>query len=186
MRLSGGEESVPAAQGGFSRKGESAFFGKEKCGACHRPGENDIIEREDDGNLADPSEDRVKRLKGLLVFFVQWIVLLGLYFLLHQLYWFSGPWHGIASWGLMPVMGMISAYMATVRGVNNYLAWPAPPVCAFVAYWLALGYTPEGTGPTLLCALLAIFGAAAGEVVKRGPKRDSQQDSRKQAPRGRE
>ena len=128
----------------------------------------------------------MKRIKGLLVFFAQWIVLFGLYFLLHQLYWLSGPWHGIASWGLMPLIGMVSAYMATVRGVNNYLAWPAPPVCMFVAYWLALGYTPEGTGPTFLCALLAIFGAAAGEVVKRGPKRDSQQDSHRQAPCGRE
>lgn len=186
MRLSGGEKIDSAALMRIPPQGGIRFFWEGKMRDLPPAGQKCYNSARGDRDFSEALEDAVKRIKGLLVFFAQWIVLFGLYFLLHQLYWLSGPWHGIASWGLMPLIGMVSAYMATVRGVNNYLAWPAPPVCMFVAYWLALGYTPEGTGPTFLCALLAIFGAAAGEVVKRGPKRDSQQDSHRQAPRGRE
>ena len=48
--------------------------------------------------------------------------------------------------------------------MNNYIAWLAPPVSVFFAHYIVTGYTPEGAGPTLVAALLAIVGAAAGHV----------------------
>ena len=113
-------------------------------------------------------EVNVKRFKGVLAFLLQWVALLMADCLMSLTIWFAGPWYKIAAWGLMPLFGMAGAYWATVRGVNNYLAWLASPVCAFASHWLVAGFTPDGPGPTLLSALLAIIGAAAGDVVKRG------------------
>ena len=82
----------------------------------------------------------------------------------------SGAWYELAAWALMPALGCISAYLVTRRGVNNYIAWLAPPVCVFFAHYIVTGYTPDGPGPTLLTALLAIVGAAAGHVRNEGKR----------------
>ena len=66
--------------------------------------------------------------------------------------------------GLMPLLGAVSAYFATRHGVNNYLAWLAPPLCAYLAHYIVTTYAPSDAGPTLLTAFLSIIGAAAGHV----------------------
>ena len=74
--------------------------------------------------------------------------------------------YGVLSGAGMPVLGLISAYRATRRGLLNYAAWIAPPVCMALSHWLLWSY-PPGPGPVLLCALISLVGAAAGEVLNR-------------------
>lgn len=74
--------------------------------------------------------------------------------------------YGIAMWGGMSAAGAVSAYRATRRGLLNYAAWIAPPVCMALAHWLVWGYVPDG-GCVLVCAFVSLVGAAAGEVMNR-------------------
>ena len=68
--------------------------------------------------------------------------------------------YGVLSWAGLPLLGAASAYRATRRGLLNYAAWIAPPVCAGASHWLLYGYPPEAA-PVLLCALVSLVGAAA-------------------------
>lgn len=72
--------------------------------------------------------------------------------------------YGIMAWIAMPTAGAASAYRATRRGLNNYAAWIAPPICMAAVHWLLWTY-PPGFGPVLLCAFVSLVGAAAGEVM---------------------
>ena len=74
--------------------------------------------------------------------------------------------YGVISWGALPLAGAVSAYRTTRRGLNNYLSWLAPPLCAIAAHSLIWIYPPS-PGPVLLCALISLIGAAAGEVLNR-------------------
>lgn len=78
------------------------------------------------------------------------------------------PWaYRTAAWGIYPALGLLSAYMATRRGLNNYLAWLAPFMAETLAYMLIwLGYPPS-PGSILFCAFCGIVGAAAGVTVNR-------------------
>ena len=73
---------------------------------------------------------------------------------------------GIALWGAMPLIGGVCAYRATRRGLLNYAAWLAPPVCMTASHWLLWSYPPD-PGPAMLCAFVSLVGAAAGEVMNR-------------------
>ena len=106
----------------------------------------------------------VRMLKGLLIWLLQAGLTLLAFVLLTLLIWLTGPWYELAAWAAMPLLGAASAYWATRRGVNNYIAWLAPPLGVFFAHYIVTGYTPTSAGPTLLTALLAIVGAAAGYV----------------------
>lgn len=75
--------------------------------------------------------------------------------------------YSVGAWVIWPLAGLVSAYMVTVRGVNNYLAWPAPPLAGILAHYLAFFYLPTSAGPVLICALCSIIGAAAGDVKKK-------------------
>lgn len=77
--------------------------------------------------------------------------------------------YGLMAWAGMPVLGMLSACWATRRGLLNYAAWIAPPVCMWLTYYLIWNYSPQ-PGPALLCAFLSLVGAAAGEVLKQQKK----------------
>ena len=77
---------------------------------------------------------------------------------------------GIALWALMPCAGAVTAFCAMRRGLNNYLAWLAPPVGLYIAHFALWGYAPPA-GPALLCALIALVGAAAGEVYRQTHKK---------------
>ncbi|HIV31317.1 MAG TPA: hypothetical protein IAB20_10500 [Candidatus Pullichristensenella excrementipullorum] len=112
----------------------------------------------------------MKIFKGFCVWLLQATLALAAYVLLTLLIWLPGAWYELAAWALMPALGCISAYLVTRRGVNNYIAWLAPPVCVFFAHYIVTGYTPDGPGPTLLTALLAIVGAAAGHVRNEGKR----------------
>ncbi len=74
--------------------------------------------------------------------------------------------HGIMIWAILPVAGCASAYIAVILGLNNYVAWIVPPAMGFAAHLIAWGFLPT-PGPILLCALISLIGAAAGEVVRR-------------------
>ena len=110
----------------------------------------------------------MKTIKGLLLWLLQLCLTLVVFGLLTFLIWLPGPWYDLAAWALMPALGLVSAYGVTRRGVNNYIAWLAPPASVFFAHYIVTGYTPDGPGPTLVAALLAIVGAAAGHVRNEG------------------
>lgn len=76
----------------------------------------------------------------------------------------GGVVYGILAWAGMPLAGLISGCRTTRRGLNNYVAWIAPPVCMALTHWLIWSY-PPAPGPILLCALFSLVGAAAGEVL---------------------
>lgn len=78
--------------------------------------------------------------------------------------------YGACQWVLLPIIGAAVSYGITVRGVNNYLAWIVPPVTGAAAHYLAFFYMPPSAGPFMVCALLSIVGAAAGDVVKKNSK----------------
>ena len=81
--------------------------------------------------------------------------------------------YGLLLWGVVPLAGLVSSCRAVGRGLNNYLAWLAPAPCLCAAHWLVWGFPPSA-GAALLTALLALVGAAAGEVLRQ-----------RKAPRGR-
>lgn len=68
-------------------------------------------------------------------------------------------------WAGAPLAGLFSAARAVGRGLNNYAAWIAPPVCLFAAH-LAIWMYPPAPGALLLTAFAALVGAAAGEVLR--------------------
>lgn len=70
----------------------------------------------------------------------------------------------VLSWAAMPLLGLLSACWVTRRGLLNYAAWIAPPVCMWLSHYLIWQYSPA-PGPALLCAFLSLVGAAAGEVL---------------------
>ena len=74
------------------------------------------------------------------------------------------PWlYTLALWVLIPLFGAETAFKAVQRGLLNYAAWIAPPACLCAAHTLIWGYLPPA-GAMLLCALVSLVGAAAGEV----------------------
>lgn len=74
------------------------------------------------------------------------------------------------TFGLLPLIGLVTSYKITVRGVNNYLAWLLPPFMGVLAHYLAFFYLPQTPGAFLVCAVVSIIGAAAGDVVKKTRK----------------
>lgn len=72
--------------------------------------------------------------------------------------------YGVALWLLTPLFGAYTALRAVRRGLLNYAAWIAPPVCQCAAHVLIWGYLPPA-GAMLLCAFVSLVGAAAGEVL---------------------
>ena len=77
----------------------------------------------------------------------------------------GGAVSALASWAFMPAAGLSVSLMATRRGLLNYAAWIAPPVCMALTHYLLWRYLPDA-GPVLLCAFVSVIGAAAGQVIK--------------------
>lgn len=71
----------------------------------------------------------------------------------------------VALWALAPLIGAYTAYRAVLRGLLNYAAWIAPPLCLLIAHTAIWGYVPPA-GALLVGAFIALIGAAAGEVMK--------------------
>ncbi|MBE5807955.1 MAG: hypothetical protein E7317_06405 [Clostridiales bacterium] len=74
-----------------------------------------------------------------------------------------GRIYDAAMWTLPGLIGLLTAYRATRRGLNNYLAWIAPPALTAAMHLALWTYLPK-PGPVLLMVLLSVIGAAAGEV----------------------
>ncbi len=109
----------------------------------------------------------MKLIKGILLILAQFAAMAVISYLLFNTLWLSRTVYNICMWGIWPVLGLFSAYMITVRGVNNFLAWIAPPAAGLMAHYFAFFYLPDSAGPFFICALTSIVGAAAGDVVKK-------------------
>ncbi len=101
-----------------------------------------------------------------LVWLLQAVAALALGVLTALALWLGGFVHGAFLWLFMPLGGAASAYIAVRRGLNNYLAWLAPPLMELLGNLLVWGYPPS-VGPVFLCGFIALVGAATGEVRNR-------------------
>ena len=109
----------------------------------------------------------MKIIKALLLLLAQLIGMAVLCYILCNTLWLSRTAYNICMWGVWPVLGLVSAYMVTVRGVNNFAAWIMPPAAGLMAHYLAFFYLPDSAGPFFICAVTSIVGAAAGDVTKK-------------------
>ena len=101
-----------------------------------------------------------------LVWLVQAAACLALGALAALSLWLGKLVHAAFLWGVAPLGGAAAGYIAVRRGLNNYLAWLAPPLMEALANLLIWGYPPSA-GPVFLCGFLSLVGAAAGEVRNR-------------------
>ncbi|MGI6238071.1 MAG: hypothetical protein ACOYI5_00400 [Christensenellales bacterium] len=108
----------------------------------------------------------MRKHKWLAILLIQAVAAFALSFAVYNTLWLSLTMYEIFSWYALPAFGAINAYLATVKGLNNYLAWITPPAVGVVAHYAAFFWLPEA-GPVFACAVLSVVGAAAGEVVKR-------------------
>ncbi|MBQ8507754.1 MAG: hypothetical protein IJ466_10040 [Clostridia bacterium] len=106
------------------------------------------------------------RHKWLWIWLIQFASMLAFSMLVSLSLWLGGFVHGACMWVLAPAAGLISACLATQKGLLNYAAWIAPPLMLLAGYWIIWGY-PATPGPVLLDAFVSLVGAAAGEVLKR-------------------
>lgn len=74
--------------------------------------------------------------------------------------------YGVALWLGVPLLGALTACRAVQRGLLNYAAWIAPPLCLTAVHTAIWGYLPPA-GAMLLCAFVSLVGAATGEVLTR-------------------
>ena len=105
------------------------------------------------------------RIKWPLVWLIQAAAALALGALTALSAWLGGFVHGAFLWALMPLGGLAAGCIATRAGLNNYLAWLAPPAMEVLGSLLVWGYSPR-MGPVFLCGFLSLVGAAAGEVSR--------------------
>lgn len=109
----------------------------------------------------------VKLIKYFGVAVLQLAGMAILSYIVCNLKWLSNAVYGACAWGVLPLAGAVSAYLVTLKGVNNYLAWIAPPAAYLVAHYFAFFYMPDSAGPIFTCAVASIIGAAAGDVKKK-------------------
>ena len=84
----------------------------------------------------------------------------------------AGPMYAALMWGVVPLVGAVTAFFMVRLGVNAFAAFWLPPVVATAVHWLIAGLPPLSFGMTLTATLLSIVGAAAGEEsLKRGKKK---------------
>jgi len=98
---------------------------------------------------------------------LQFVGMAVLAYLLFNTIWLSKAVYSVCTWAVWPLAGLVSAYMVTVRGVNNFLAWIAPPLAGLMAHYFAFFFMPDSAGPFFICAFVSIVGAAAGDVTKK-------------------
>ena len=111
----------------------------------------------------------MKRMSWPVVWLMQFLAMVAGGFLTALAHIPGGVVTALASWIFMPLLGGFSACLATLRGLLNYIAWMAPPICMALTHYLLWRYMPDA-GPVLLCALISIIGAATGEVLKERKK----------------
>lgn len=109
----------------------------------------------------------MKLIKYFAMLALQFMAMLAAAYVAYNTRWLSGAVYGACVWGLLPMAGAVSAWLVTIKGVNNYLAWIASPTAGIVAYYLSFFYMPDSAGQIFVCALASIVGAAAGDVKKK-------------------
>lgn len=100
----------------------------------------------------------------------QFAVMLAACLICELSYYVSDILRSVISWALIPLLGAFTAYRCVMRGLNNYAAWIAPPVCMVAAALIIWGYVPHA-GPVFVCAFISLVGAAAGEVANKEKQR---------------
>lgn len=105
----------------------------------------------------------------LLVLVLQSIATLAADLLLSLSIWLGGFLHALCLWAITPVLGFLSACIATRKGLLNYISLLIPPLAQMAAELILWGYLPQ-PGPVFLCGLISLIGAATGEVLKRESK----------------
>ncbi|MCQ2437902.1 MAG: hypothetical protein MJ099_05850 [Clostridia bacterium] len=113
--------------------------------------------------------------KWPVIWLLQWLTMLIVGLLVALAIYLGAVIHTIVSWAALPILGAVSAYRVTRKGVSNYLAFWAPPITAACAHWLFWGYPPSA-GVILVCGFVSLVGAAAGEVVNRDQKTTSEKE----------
>lgn len=78
--------------------------------------------------------------------------------------------YGVLLWAIVPLGGLFTACRAVRRGLLNYAAWLAPPVCLYIVHYCVWFYSPSA-GAALLTAFVSLVGAAAGEVLNQRERR---------------
>ena len=116
--------------------------------------------------MGKQSSEKERRVTWPLIWLIQAAAALLLGALTALSTWLGGFVHGAFLWAIMPLGGMAAGCVATRKGLNNYLAWLAPPLMEILGSLLVWGYSPSA-GPVFLCGFLSLVGAAAGEVLKR-------------------
>ena len=76
------------------------------------------------------------------------------------------PLRVILQWIMLPLLGGVTAGVASRAGVSHYLSWLPPPLIVSAVPWLIVGY-PLRPGVMLLCCLISMIGASTGEVLRR-------------------
>ncbi|MBR6767630.1 MAG: hypothetical protein IKM02_06745 [Clostridia bacterium] len=109
------------------------------------------------------------KIRWLKAWIIQFAIMLAACLLAELSYYVSSLLRDIILWAGIPLLGAVTAARCVLGGLNNYLAWIAPPVCSAGASLLLWGYVPKA-GPVLMCAFVSLVGAAAGEVLKENKK----------------
>ena len=78
----------------------------------------------------------------------------------------NAPLKVILQWIMLPLLGGVTAGVASRAGITHYLAWLPPPVLVSAVPWLIVGY-PLQPGAMLLCCLVSMIGASTGDVLRR-------------------
>lgn len=95
---------------------------------------------------------------------IQLLVMLTACLLGELSYYLSGFLHSLLLWIALPLLGAYTACRCVLWGLNNYAAWIFPPLAMIGASFILWGYAPHA-GPVLVCALISMTGAAAGQVL---------------------
>lgn len=113
----------------------------------------------------------MKRNRWLFVWLIQIVAMSLIGGIVSLSLWLNYGLYAVCMWAVYPILGAVSAYCATIKGLLNYVAWIAPAVTLALVH-LALWSNLPDTGPVLVCAFISLVGAAAGEVVVQSRKHD--------------
>ena len=79
--------------------------------------------------------------------------------------------HGLLVYGLVPIVSFLRAFRLGLGRINPYLAWIGPPIAMTLAGFLStMGIGPSPL-PVMIAAMLALVGAAAGDVTVKSQKK---------------
>ena len=107
---------------------------------------------------------RPRKGAWILIWAIQFVSMLAAALIVSASYGVHPLLYDVLMWVGMPLIGAVSACACVRRGLLNYAAWIAPPACLYTAHSLLWGYLPP-VGPGLLCAFIALVGAATGQVM---------------------